>query len=134
MGKTNLKFYMSPFKWMKQTFFLSTKTSNYISQEKSGYDYIRDNGLKRTHIIVNTFFWNIVPDFSGYKPKAPGYLSKEKPDMARLETMTKKRTHKYFFLLLSPHCLSSKVQRIEYILIKYSCLYCVAPSNSSGSS
>ena len=35
-------------------FFKSSKTPRSISQEKSGHDYIRDNGLKGTHIFVNT--------------------------------------------------------------------------------
>ena len=45
------------------------------------------NDLKRTNIFFRYFFQNIVPDLIGYKPKAPGYLSQEKQDMPRLETI-----------------------------------------------
>ena len=53
----------------------------YVYQEKLRHNYIRDNGLKRTHIFVIILFWNSLPDFSGYKPKAPRYISPKKQDM-----------------------------------------------------
>ena len=51
------------------------------------HNQFRNFDQKRTHRIVDIFFWNSVPYFSGYKQKAPGYLSQEKQDMTILETM-----------------------------------------------
>ena len=34
--------------------------------------------------MVKYLYWNSVPDFSGYKPKAPGYLSQEKHDNLKI--------------------------------------------------
>ena len=47
---------MEPLLIDEADFILSTKAPAYFSQEKTGYDQIRENGPKRTHIIVKYFF------------------------------------------------------------------------------